>query len=409
MTVRRPLRSRTLVLAVGLALVATGCSLGDAPTPGVADDGAGPTSYRIAPDCPPPPAEPPAVSVDLLNTYLAETDLPAWQAADIGASTQLSDGRLVWVFGDTVRTDAYSPQVVSNSMLVSSGVCAGQVLPDGDGPIVPDTTTDLDGGGEVVHWPMSVVALEPGHEFADGETTDVLVVLTARTRRGGTGNDAALDYAFLGTTASVFTVTAGGAPTLVESMEVTPDDASLDQVNWGAAATVTDDWFYVYGTRQVEGSFGRELHVARVPVDDPRDRSRWEFWDGGDWQAEIGSSVAVLPADGGVSQTLSVDALDPSGSAGFVAVSKQDGDLGDFATVWSAPAPYGPWTQGDRVPAPAGFDTGNLLYAPLAHPEIELADGRLLVSVSRNTTDFGRLLAEPTEVGRPVFTEIDRP
>ena len=40
---------------------------------------------------------------------------------------------------------------------------------------------------------------------------------------------------------------------------------------------------------------------------------------------------------------------------------------------------------------------------------IELADGRLLVSVSRNTTDFGRLLAEPTEVGRPVFTEIDRP
>jgi hypothetical protein len=45
---------------------------------------------------------------------------------------------------------------------------------------------------------------------------------------------------------------------------------------------------------------------------------------------------------------------------------------------------------------------------PLAHPEIPLADGRLLVSVSRNTTDFDQLMADP-EVGRPIFVEVGRP
>ena len=57
--------------------------------------------------------------------------------------------------------------------------------------------------------------------------------------------------------------------------------------------------------------------------------------------------------------------------------------------------------------APEDFDTGELEYAPLAHPEIPLADGRLLVSVSRNTTDFDQLMADP-EVGRPIFVEVGR-
>ena len=49
-----------------------------------------------------------------------------------------------------------------------------------------------------------------------------------------------------------------------------------------------------------------------------------------------------------------------------------------------------------------------LTYAPLAHPEVPLSSGALLVSVSRNTTDLAQLLARP-EVGRPLFAEIPRP
>ncbi len=60
-----------------------------------------------------------------------------------------------------------------------------------------------------------------------------------------------------------------------------------------------------------------------------------------------------------------------------------------------------------ELKAPGGFDTGNLQYAPLAHPEIPLASGDLLVSISRNTTDLDRLLSDP-QVGRPEFVALPR-
>jgi hypothetical protein len=52
--------------------------------------------------------------------------------------------------------------------------------------------------------------------------------------------------------------------------------------------------------------------------------------------------------------------------------------------------------------------TGVLQYAPLAHPEVALASGKLLVSISRNTTDLARLVRDP-HIGRPVFVEIAMP
>lgn len=375
---------------VGLVLIAAlalgGCGSDDSP-------GSALPAYRVEPSCPHDPHVA-GLTVDVLNRIVANADLPAWQAADIGSSAQLRDGRMVWVFGDTVRAEGFSPRLVANSMLVSDGACVAQLRTADDGPVIPDI-----GPGEV-HWPMSVVAMPPARQYSGMEIDEVLVVMTARTRRG---NDN-LDFRYLGTSAAVFTLRDGGSPQLVDVVEVTPDDDAPDQVNWGAAATVFGPWFYVFGTRTTGQEFGRELYVARAAVSDPADRSRWEFWDGGDWQAEQSLAAPVLPARGGVSQTLSVDHIDGQ----WVAVSKRDGDLGDFVYVWTAPEPYGPWTPRKGIAAPAGFDTGELTYAPLAHPEVPLADGRLLVSISRNTTDPQRLFEDPA-VGLPIFAEVARP
>jgi hypothetical protein len=111
--------------------------------------------------------------------------------------------------------------------------------------------------------------------------------------------------------------------------------------------------------------------------------------------------VAVLPSQGGVSQVLSVDSVGDT----FVAVSKRDGDVNDYVYRWTAPHAWGPWTPSKEIRAPGGFDTGQLQYAPVAHPEVPLASGHLLISVSRNTTDFQRLLKDP-EIGRPFFAEL---
>jgi hypothetical protein len=377
---------------VGLLLVVALLLAGCGSTP---EEPAAEPAYRIEPTCPSGPRHLTGLTVDILNRIVAAADLPAWQAADIGASAQLRDGRMVWVFGDTVRADDFAPRLVANSMLVSSGACVAQLRAADDGPVIPDVAPD------VVRWPMSIVTMRPIAGRSPEGTSELLVVLCARTRRG---TDGSFDYTYLGTSAVVFAVTANGTPELVEIMELLPDDEALDQVNWGAAATVYGSWFYLYGTRQTGQDFGRELYVGRAPVADPTDRSRWQFWDGRRWQAAIDSAVAVLPAQGGVSQTLSVDRIDGE----WVAVSKRDGDLGDFVYVWTSPTPYGPWTPRKGVAAPAGFDTGELTYAPLAHPEVPLANGKLLVSISRNTTDPQRLFADP-DVGLPVFAEVARP
>ncbi len=383
-----PRRSSALL---ALALLLAGCA-----SPGPAD--AGPEPYRLAPDCPPAGA-PALVTADLVNRVVASGDLPHWQAGDVGASARLSDGRLVWVFGDTVRAGDVTPRLVANSLLVTSGTCVSQLLPPGDGPVVPDVSAD------VVRWPMSVVVLPPTEALADAGVDDVVVVLCARTERGD-GSGGPLDFRFRGTTAAVFTVRDGEALQPLEVLELTPDDPSEQQVNWGAAATVSGDWYHVYGTRLTGEplQFGRELYVARIPVADPADRGSWRFWDGTRWQPDIAAAAPVLAADGGVSQTLSVDEVDGT----WVAVSKRGGDLGDFVWTWTAPGPTGPWTPSRALPAPAGYDTGLLTYAPLAHPEVPLRSGGLLVSVSRNTTDLAQLLDRP-EVGRPLFAEIARP
>ncbi len=361
------------------ALTATSTPAGGTPS---AADG------QLQPRCPAPPERRRLKNAAAANRLVADTNLPGWQAADIGASALLGDGRIVWVFGDTLRR-RLSPPMVANSMLITAGLCVSQLVAADRGPIIPDANPTT------VYWPMSAIVLHRGPQ-------DVLIILCSRIRRGSR----AYDFTFLGTSAAVFDVGPLGVPRLRSIEQITPNDPSREQVNWGAAAVVHGDQLYVYGTRLTgeKLSFGRELHVARVPTANPGGRKGWQFWDGKQWQDDVRHSAAVLPAGGGVSQTLSVDVVGDS----FIAVSKRDGDLGDFVYTWTSAGPTGPWAPRRAVRAPAGFDTGSLQYAPLAHPEVPLDSGELLVSISRNTTDLAALVENP-RLGRPRFAQVPLP
>jgi hypothetical protein len=304
--------ARRVIVALLVLLPTASCS-DNAP----ADHRDTDAAYQLSPACPKPPASR-AVTVAQVNAVVADADLPGWQAADVGASTALSDGRLVWVFGDTVREPGYNPQQVANSMLISSGSCISQLVTPTRGPVIPDAAP------RVVRWPMSVVRLDPPSRLGDG-VSDVLVVLCSRIRRGDHGPASFHD---IGSSAAVFTVPTEGVPQLLEVQDISPDNDNVRQINWGAASVVHDRWFYVYGTRLTgqEFVFGRGLYVSRAPVDDPADRTRWEHWDGSTWRPAVLKPAAILPAEGGVSQTLSVHFI----QGRYVAVSKRDGDVGDF-------------------------------------------------------------------------------
>lgn len=319
---------------------------------------------------------------------------PEFNGGDAGASTLLQDGRRVLVFGDTLRVVDGEQRFVRNSMLVLEQHCLDVILPAGGGALIPDRGTGDDAVG---YWPMGVETVE-----RDGY--DLLLVTAQRVRATGSGP---FDFENLGPALAVFVVPLGGTPQVIGVQDVGEDSADTERPAWGAATAFHDGWLMLYGTARPDdpGIFGFALHLARVRPDDLMDPSMWEFWDGTGWTAEADSAVALVPAVGGVSQTLSVFEQDGT----WHALSKRDDFLGDEVTVWSAPDPWGPFDSGQPVAdLPSDDADGDLRYMPLAHPDLFPRPGTVVVSYSRNSTDLGKVLEDPL-LYRPRFIRVALP
>lgn len=336
----------------------------------------------------------PYEDADCLADYNAVSQLrsnPAFLGADVGASTKLSDGRRIWLFGDTVRGHSFEgPPWVRNSMLLFGNGCARVVLPTSLGAVIPDR------GDGVGYWPMSVVS----HPIVGG---DEVVVTATRVR----GVAAGLDFQTLGGSVARFRVPTGGLPRLLDVVDLGPDCGPTD-VTWGAALAVGDDGdVFVYGTRWPGERlvFGRALLVARTSWQGLGDTTTWQFWDGLAWVREQSAAAAVVNPVGGVSQTLSVFRSGHS----WVAVSKRDDFLGDELGIWAAPSPTGPFRLvSSWVQIPSDEARGIYVYMPLAHPDLPARPGHVIVSVCVNTDDVDALTTHPTDY-RPYFLEVPLP
>lgn len=320
---------------------------------------------------------------------------PEFQGGDVGASVQLQDGRQLFLFGDTLRGDDFDGQTfVRNSMLVFSSDCAQAVLPADHGAIVPDR------GDGVGYWPMSVSRVErPGY--------DLVGVAMQRVRDSGDAAVGAFAFDNLGPAVAVFVVPRGGAPQLIARKDVGPDAVDTTRPVWGAASAVVGDEVYLYGTARPDepGVFGFSLQVARVGVDDLLDQGAWRYWDGDRWQRDPDRAAELVPAVGGVSQTLSV--FEQGGR--WYAVSKRDEYLGTDLTIWTAPRPTGPFTASPALAQiPSDAVAGTLRYMPLAHPDLLPRAGTVVVSYSQNDTDVDEVIADPS-LYRPRFLRVRLP
>lgn len=334
-----------------------------------------------------------ASSIVELNQQIEDSAAsPYFRGADVGASVPLSDGRHLWVFGDTIRDEGVSGgRIVRNSMLIFSPGCLRPVLPPGDGAIIPDRD------GEVGYWPMSI-AVSPRDGY------DLVGVMTQRV----TGSGNAWSFTTLGPAIAVFRVEPGSKPELLSITDLGPDDPSSERPAWGAAATISLDGFvYLYGTsKPADGStFGYAVQVARVPVDQVLDQQNWEYWNGLAWQRSPFGAQILIPAVGGVSQTFSV--VFKNGKV--YAISKRDEAIGTDLVVWVANRPEGPFYASHTV-AYIPSDTANRLwvYMPIAHPEMLPSDDSVVVSVSQNSDDLARVVANP-QLYRPRFMQITLP
>jgi len=328
-----------------------------------------------------------------LNRVTRLRGSPAFQGGDVGAEARLQDGRRLWMFGDTLRAATFSGQrLVRNSMLVVEPGCLQVVLPDGGGAILPDRDAD------VGYWPMSVTtARRPGY--------DHVAVMAQRVR--STGGDGIFAFENLGPAVAVYIVPVGGTPQLIALRDVGPDAVDTTRPMWGAAAAMDGGWLYLYGTARPDSvtATGFSLQVARVRPQDVLEPSRWRYWDGGTWSASPAEATVLVPSADGVSQTLSVFRRGDT----WYAFSKRGEFLGTDLVFWTAPSPHGPFTAQPPVGTlPSDAVSGELRYLPLAHPDLLREPGSMLVSYSRNRTDFGAVVADPL-LYRPRFLRVPLP
>lgn len=325
------------------------------------------------------------VSAATREKDMAALSLPTWRSGDVGVTTKLSDGRVLWVFGDTTRAKGTNPRIVANSMLVGRGRCFDEVSVPGDGPVI--------GGfpGRRVCWPNSAMTLPM-------RGADIVLVGCSRIDPGEQG---LFDFTYRGMTMAAFVVAPGGAPQPVTTFDVTPDSADAQQINWGSALVGDGGWVYVYGSQQPKGSAGKGAYVARTRAAQVNAHTQWQFWNGRKFVADAGAARPFLAAGEGVSQTFSVVPW----RGRYVLVSKQGGEFGANVGIWSAPTPHGPWRGERAVVEPYDQGGGVVAYQPLAHPELPTTSGNLLVTLSRTTDNVSALLADPRK-GRPMFIEV---
>jgi hypothetical protein len=386
---RLPWRLRVVLLTLPTILVAFGAvvAVPDAQRSRVVD-----VQPATEADCLP---YSPIESVGDLNRLVAGMrGGKGFEGADVGADVQLQDGRRLWVFGDTLRSADFDGQrFVRNSMLVFGDTCADVVLPADHGALVPDRE---DGVG---YWPMSIAKVErAGYD---------LVGLGLQRVRAADAPDGPAAFQNLGSAIALFVVPTGRTPQLLDVHDLGADSADRSRPEWGAATAVSGGWIYVYGTAHPDEDlvFGFSLRVARVRPDDLLDTSKWRYWDGRRWQSRAAQATELIPARGGVSQTLSVFERDGR----WFAVSKRDEFLGTDLVIWSAPGPTGPFTAGAPVAQiPSNEATGTLRYMPLAHPDLLPRRNSVIVSYSQNRTDVSDIVKDPF-LYRPRFLRVPLP
>lgn len=309
-----------------------------------------------------------------------------WDGADGAASTLLSDGARLWLFGDTLTgtTDPTTgerrdPGMLHNSILIQRGGCFTNPSPGHD--VLPGTSTTY-------AWP------------SQAWTTGNTVWISAQTVHATSPTTWTLTGSYL----YRFTYS-GGALSLQSHQQISRDTSTV----WAAAVAdpctpigQSCDWIYLYATRTVHEPlvFGKELLVARAPRANPADLTAWQYATSATtWSTHRDDAQPIVGAIGGVSTVLSAVPT----AHGTTLITKADEYLGHDLITLTSPNPAGPFTRTVIGQAPS---TGHVLaYTALAHPDIPSPTGTLIVSVCRNSSTPQQDLTDG-RIYRPQFRTV---
>lgn len=289
-------------------------------------------------------------------------------AADGGFSIPLSNGNVIWIFGDSY-IDGYDPATGTVPCLfqVRNSV-ALQPFNNWDWQQAPTFTGDHPGiNSYFKHTPDDTFFIWP----MDGvELGDMAYVFCSNLQKTG---DGPWDWG-------------PGGPDMwakieTATMEVTGYDpiGEFDGIAFGLGMVKdeAEGYVYVYGARQT--FIVADVFVARFPLNDPLD---WTFWNGNTWDADLGSIASIGEAATTGMHVAKVNDMHVLVSTEFSMAC----DMGTEIYVSASDSPVGPFPPREMIYAIEDTFEGHtpFFYTPVIHPEYINEQGEVLLTYAIN-------------------------
>jgi hypothetical protein len=356
---------------------------------------------------PAPAAIPTVVSAGPAEAWNAKFEgTLGWVGGDGAYSAVMGEGRVLWLFGDTLIGAVRDGTRAGSAMVNNTVAVQAGLGPDADIRFVNRTTGDgkpaaLFPPGDGQGWVWTQAAARAG---------DRLFVFLPQLEK--TGEPGAFGFRHVAQWLAI-----------VDNPDEAPDRWRVRQLkmpfaefgagatrSWGSAVFDDGESLYVYGYAERGGNApgAKELIVARAPRGRLDDFAAWRFRTADAWSADPADSA---PLARGLASELSVSRT--PGGDGFVAVYTENG-LGPRIVARFAPAPDGPWSEPVLLYTcpEMSRDRGVFTYSAKAHPwaavrgdEPDGGGDELLVSYCTNTWDFAGLFRDAA-VYRPKFVRV---
>lgn len=323
-----------------------------------------------------------------------------WTGADGAYTISLSQGNILWLYGDTwvgnIRNNRHvDATLINNSVAIQKGRSPNSAsitfffnrTPEGK---FSAFIQPLDGKGWF--WPY--------HGLMDEEDLYLFLIQIDRT-----DDSQPAGFKIIGTWLGH-----------VSNPEQSPKQWRVTQhkVPWGELSgagdlvfgswlLIKDGFIYIYGTSEdiINQVHHKYMVLARVPVGSLEQFNEWRFFSKGKWVDDF-SRISRLCSN--MANEYSVSYLPVLGK--YIVVYSQN-SVSEDIMIRLAPEPHGPWSDPLSIyKCPeASWDDGIYCYAAKAHPALTLNADEMIITYVANSDDFWKMAAD-ARLYRPRFIRV---
>jgi len=288
-----------------------------------------------------------------------------WAAGDVATTIPLSDGRVLWLFGDSY-IDQFDPATGTLPSLFNARNAV--MVQNTNDPMHPQTLCHFEaqdksffrppGAGPAGFWPC----FWPGPGFQNGPAIYVYLTEMHKTAEGGMWGFKPIGQYW--------------AKMSFPDLKVT-SYVELPSFNgiysWcGFIPDKQTGYIYAYGDKQ--HSIGSDVYVARFRTKHPE--SHWTFWDGEGWSANVTNAMVIAQ---GASTSVNVCKVKDTFLLLTTAFSVAC-DQGREIYLLTSEHPTGPFSPRQKIFTVDDAVDGHhpFFYMAEAHPEFINPDGLLI-------------------------------